>query len=117
MPARKNESVASHPLWVARVMSQVARPQGECHRGGSHRKTGMTRVCLLDSIRREETERVDRTSLRACIATERSVEGVVYHFITCLLRCLILPFDEGGIIFRQGTGDRNDEHSTRHKNR
>src|SRR3990172_7173402 len=51
MPTRKDEAVASHPPGVARIMSQVARPQGVSHRSGSHGKAGMSRVGLLDGIR------------------------------------------------------------------
>jgi hypothetical protein len=59
MPTRKDEAVASHPLWVARSMSQVARPDGIRHRGGAHWKPGVTRVGLLYSVCREETEGVN----------------------------------------------------------
>ena len=76
MPTRKDEAVASHPLWVAGVVSQMTRPQGKGHRGGSHWKSRMTRIGLLDGIRRKKSKGVDGTSLKAC--TEL-VEGVVCH--------------------------------------
>jgi hypothetical protein len=63
MPARKDETVASDPFWVARVVPQMARPQGVRHGGSAHGEPGMTGIGLLNGIRGEEAEGVDRTGL------------------------------------------------------
>ena len=64
MPTRKDEAVASHPFGVAWIVSQVARPHSECHCGGTHGKSGMTRIGLLDAIRREKAEGIDGAELK-----------------------------------------------------
>ena len=85
MPPRKDEAVTSRPLWIAWIMSQVASPDGERHRGGSHGKPRMTRVGLLDSVRRKEAEGVDGAKLKVvCHVVTRFYE--IHHF-TIGLHC------------------------------
>jgi len=64
MPTRKDEAVTSRPFRVARIMAQVTSPQSECHWRGTHRQTGMARVGLLNGIRREESDGIDRAELK-----------------------------------------------------
>lgn len=77
MPTRKDEAIASHPLGVAGIVAQVARPDGKSHRGGSHWKSRMTRVGLLDPVRREKAECVDGAVLK-----------IVCHVSTCCYEIL-----------------------------
>ena len=64
MPSRKDEPVTSRPIGVAGIMAQMARPQCVCHGGGSHRKSRVARIGLLDGIRGKEPDGVDCTSLK-----------------------------------------------------
>ena len=84
MPARKDEAVASHPFWVARIVTQVARPDRKSHRGGAHGKPRVTRISLLYPVCGKETEGVDRPALKACADWRSRVEGIVCHVSTCL---------------------------------
>jgi len=64
MSTRENESVASRPFWIARIVTQVTRPEGVSHRRSSHWKPRMTGVGLLHGIRREKTESINCTKLK-----------------------------------------------------
>ena len=64
MSARKDETVASRPLGVARIVPQVTRPHCERHGCRTHRKPRMTGVGFLNCIRGKEADGIDRTSLK-----------------------------------------------------
>jgi hypothetical protein len=64
MPAREDETIAPRPLWVARAVSQVTRPQRERHGCPTHRKTRMSGISLLNCIRGKEADGIYRTSLK-----------------------------------------------------
>ena len=59
VPARENEAVTVRPLRVARVMLQMARPEGVRHGRRPHRETRVPGVGLLNSIYGDHAYGVD----------------------------------------------------------
>ena len=51
MPTGEDETVASRPFGVARVVTQMPRPDRVSHRRRPHRESGMARVGLLNGVR------------------------------------------------------------------
>src|SRR6266540_5831010 len=63
MPGGKNEAITIWPIWTSRGVAEVSRPEDECHRRHSHRRSRMTRIRLLNSVHREGADRVDGEAL------------------------------------------------------
>ena len=83
VPAGEDEAVAVGPARVARVVTQVARPEGVGHGSRAHRQPGMSGVGLLDGVGGEKANGVDGAVLKVCIHV---------HFLE--MRCPILPLTD-----------------------
>src|SRR5487761_2768788 len=59
MAGGQHEAVAVHPFRSGRVVAQITLPQRVGGWRGIHRRAGMTRLCLLDGIGREQADGVD----------------------------------------------------------
>ncbi len=59
MPGGKYKAIAIRPTWIGRIMFEEPRPKNIGHWSCAHRQTGMTAVCFLHSVHRQETDRVD----------------------------------------------------------
>src|SRR5271166_565237 len=55
----ENEAIAPGPMRVARIVTQIAVPQGKGQWSQRHRSAGMTAVRLLHRIHRERADGVD----------------------------------------------------------
>src|SRR6185369_1773020 len=59
MSGGQDKTIAIRPTWIGRIMFEKPRPKHIGHWSSAHRQAGMTAVCFLHRVHRQETDRVD----------------------------------------------------------